>query len=709
MPNRLAQETSPYLLQHADNPVDWYPWGEEAFQRARAEQKPVFLSVGYSACHWCHVMERESFSDPETAALLNRYFVPVKVDREERPDVDQLYMQALQVYHHLAGQPAGGGWPLSMFLTPEGEPFLGGTYWPPEPRYGMPSFRQVLQRVAQLWQEDRPLVEQQARQITEILRQGGSTLGTFVAPADREHSLDPGLLEQAAQGMERAWDPHWGGFGPGPKFPHPLELRFLLRLWHRTGQQRYRHMVTLTLDQMARGGIYDHLGGGFHRYSVDGRWQVPHFEKMLYDNAMLATAYLEAYQATGNPQWAAVARETLDYLLRDMRLPQGAFAAAQDADSQGREGAYYVWTPEQIEQHLDPEDARLFCYVYDVTPEGNFEGHTVLHRPKSWHQAAAALQIDPEELQQRIQRARHRLLQARQQREAPLRDQKVLLGWNALAVEALATAAQVLQEPRYYQAALDVAQFVDQQMQLSSGELVHSWSSGRPGVPAFLDDVAGWAWALLVLYQADWQPRWLDWAGQLADQLLDRFHDAQGGGFFYADRRRQELVAPQKDITDNPTPSGNALAAGVLLRLGHLLGSSRYLEAAAGVLQQAAPAAARSGLGYGQLLLVLDEYLGPSYQLFFLGQRQREPLEGLLADLAGRYAPRLFTAGTHAPESLAGSRLEPVFQHKRSEVLPALFVCQGTHCEPPVQGAEAILARINQIVQSTQSAQTADS
>ncbi len=382
-----------------------------------------------------------------------------------------------------------------------------------------------------------------------------------------------------------------------------------------------------------------------------------------------------------------------------MFLPQGAFASAQDADSEGREGLYYLWTPEQVEQLLGPEDARLFCYVYDVTPQGNFEGQTVLHRPKSWHQAAAALGVEEEELRRRIEAARQKLLAARTERTPPLRDDKVLLGWNALAVEALALAARVLGEPRYHQAAVQVAQFVDQHMRLVQGELAHSWAAGRAGVPAFLDDVAGWAAALLALYQGDWQSRWLDWAAELAELLLERFHDAQDGGFFYADRRRQELVAPQKDITDNPTPSGNALAAWVLLRLGHLLGRSHYLDAAYGVLRQAAPLAARSGLGYGQLLIALDEHLGPSYQLIFLGRLDQEPLAGLLDRFHRRFVPRVFLAGMPDPAQVAGTVLEGVLQGKQAPEHPALFVCQGTQCQPPAVGAEAAQKKLEQIAQ----------
>ncbi len=694
MPNRLAQQTSLYLRQHADNPVDWHPWGPEAFEKARQEDKPIFLSVGYSSCHWCHVMERESFSDPETARLLNQHFVPIKVDREERPDVDQLYMRALQTYQHLAGQPVGGGWPLSMFLTPQGEPILGGTYWPPEPRYGMPSFRQVLEQVARLWRENRQALLNQARQITQLLRHQTQW---SLSPAENSSAQLDDLL-RAAEAMHRAWDPHWGGFGHGPKFPHPLELRFLLRLWHRTGQSRWLQMITLTLDRMAAGGIYDHLGGGFHRYAVDGRWLVPHFEKMLYDNAMLATLYLEAYQATGEEQYATVARETLDYLLREMQLPEGGFASAQDADSPGGEGAYYVWTPQEVEAVLEPQLAQWFCYVYDITPQGNFEGRTVLHRPKGWQEAAAVLGMEPRELQRKMAAARRKLLLARAQRPAPQRDDKVILSWNALVVEAMCSGWVVLGQKRYYQAACQVAEFVQQHMTLGPGSLAHSWAGGEPGPPAFLDDVATWANALLALHQVDWHPRWVDEALELAQVLLEHFYDAPQGGFFYVDRRRQELLADPKDLTDNPTPSGNAMAAWVLWHLGQISGQEKFLRVAEELALGSAPLAARGGLGYGQLLLVLDLILGPSYQLVLVDSLQHPIRPKLREKLARCFLPRVFLSGSAAPEKLTGSVLEELFQGKKAQGgQPTLFVCRGTQCEAPVVGQEAIFSRIEQL------------
>ncbi len=477
MPNRLADESSPYLLQHKDNPVEWYPWGAEALDRAKAEQKPIFLSIGYSACHWCHVMEHESFENPEIARELNEQFVSIKVDREERPDLDQIYMTAVQI---LTGR---GGWPMSVFLTPGLEPFYGGTYWPPTARMGMPGFDQVLRAVAQAWTDRREQVTTQAGELAGQLGEGRLAGG--------EGQLSDALLRSAATALERNFDPQHGGFGGAPKFPHPLDLRLLLRCWRRWGRPATLEITTKTLDKMAAGGIYDHLGGGFHRYAVDERWLVPHFEKMLYDNALLASCYVEAFLATGKADYAQVAQETLDYVLRDMTDAAGGFYSSEDADSEGEEGKFYTWSTEEVAAVLGPDAAAIFEAVYDVSAEGNFEGRNILNLPKTIEQYAALRHLDAAQLREHLAGWRRKLLEMRNRRVRPARDDKVLLSWNSLLIEALALAAGALDEPRYLAAAIKAAGFILTDMRREDGRLWHTWRAGHAKVEAFLDDYTG--------------------------------------------------------------------------------------------------------------------------------------------------------------------------------------------------------------------------
>ncbi|HKD35689.1 MAG TPA: thioredoxin domain-containing protein, partial [Pirellulales bacterium] len=506
MPNHLATETSPYLLQHKDNPVDWYPWGPKALERAKAEQKPIFLSIGYSACHWCHVMEHESFENPRIARLLNEHFVSIKVDREERPDLDQIYMNAVQM---LTGR---GGWPMSVFLTPDLQPFYGGTYWPDSPRGGMPGFDQVLDAVAAAWRDRREEMTAQADELTKHLR--GSAI-----PAAGDGELSERLLRQAETALERSFDPRHGGFGGAPKFPHPMDLRLLLRVWKRNQRDSMLQVITTTLDKMAAGGIYDHLGGGFHRYSVDDRWLVPHFEKMLYDNALLAAAYVEGYLATGRADYARVARETLDYILRDMTDPAGGIYSTEDADSEGEEGKFYVWTPSEIAAVLGPSAAEIFCYVYDVTDEGNFEHKSILNLPKTIEQCARIKQLDADKLRTDLAEWRAKLLAARGNRIRPGRDDKVLVSWNGLAIDALAQAAGALDEPRYLAAAKSAADFILTRMSRPDGRLLHTWR-GEAKLDAYLDDYAALCNGLVSLYEAGFDEHYIDEAVRLAKIML---------------------------------------------------------------------------------------------------------------------------------------------------------------------------------------------
>ncbi|HTU26366.1 MAG TPA: thioredoxin domain-containing protein, partial [Pirellulales bacterium] len=538
MPNRLANETSPYLLTHAHNPVDWHPWGDEALAVAAQEDKPIFLSIGYSACHWCHVMERESFENPAIAAVLNAHFVPIKVDREERPDLDQIYMNAVQI---MTGR---GGWPMSVFLTPDGRPFYGGTYWPPAARHGMPGFDQVLAAVAEAWRDRRPQALEQAGDLTDHLRHVAVPPVTPGMPSERQ-------LTGAAAALGRAFDSEHGGFGRAPKFPHPIDLELLLHVWHRTRNDELLKIVTLSLDRMAAGGMYDQLGGGFHRYSVDERWLVPHFEKMLYDNALLARTYVAASLATGRAAYAQIARETCDYVLREMTDPAGGFYSTQDADSEGEEGKFFVWTPAELAEILGDEAARTFSAVYDVTEAGNFEGASILHLAEPIETWAERLGRPASELRTELAASRQKLLSARLRRVPPARDDKVLVSWNGLMIEALATAAVALDEPRYLAAACRAADFLLTTMRQSDGRLLHSWRAGQAKLAAYLDDYAGLAAALAALYQGSFDERYIDAACDLADAMLARFRDAKDGGFFYTADDHPPLIARTHDLYDN--------------------------------------------------------------------------------------------------------------------------------------------------------------
>jgi len=605
MANHLRDEISPYLLQHADNPVDWYSWGPEALERARREEKPIFLSIGYSTCHWCHVMAHESFEEPEIARLMNEDFISIKVDREERPDLDQVYMEAVQL---ISGH---GGWPMSMFLTPEGKPFFGGTYWPARSRGGMPGFDQVLRAVVDAWKGRRDELRQQADKVAAVLSDHQQSAFSADSAELNDH-----LLIGAETAIARTFDSRYGGFGPAPKFPHAMGLRLLLRRWRRSGNPMLLEMVTATLDRMAAGGIYDHLGGGFHRYSVDARWQVPHFEKMLYDNALLAMCYAEAWQATGNAPYARVAMETLDYVLRDMTDPQGGFYSAEDADSEGEEGRFYLWTPEEVRAVLEPVAAKAFCYYYDVSEAGNFEGRNIPHVSKTLEQCAQVLHRDPDELETELADSRRALLAARSQRVRPGRDDKVLTSWNGLMIDAMAQAGHLLGVPRYGSAAVAAAEFLLERIRDRGGRLLHAWRHGLAKTNAFLDDYASFANALVTLYEIDGQRRWLNQAADLADVMLARFADQEHGGFFYTPDDHEPLLVRKKDVLDSSVPSSNSMAAAALLRLARLADQDQYRLEAERTLRGCAKAMEEMPTVMSQLLLTLDTYLHSESPLF---------------------------------------------------------------------------------------------
>jgi len=693
MPNRLAGEISPYLLQHADNPVDWYPWGPEAIERAKAEQKPIFLSIGYSACHWCHVMAHESFEDAEIARVLNDEFIAIKVDREERPEIDQLYMEAVQM---MTGR---GGWPLSAFLTPSLEPFYGGTYWPPRTRGGMPGFDEVIRAVADAWKNQRRQAVEQAGQLAGLLRSNDP-----FARAGGDASLDEELLRGAEKALARSFDRHYGGFGSAPKFPRPVDLRVLLRRWLRTGRDEPLAMVRLTLDKMASGGIYDHLGGGFHRYSTDARWLVPHFEKMLYDNALLATCYLEAWQATGEPEYARIVRETLDYVLRDMTDPAGAFYSTEDADSEGEEGKFYLWTLDQLPSLLGADRAGRFAYVYDVTDGGNFEGSNILHRPKTIGQCAARLGLGREALEAELAESRAALRAARSRRVRPGRDDKVLVGWNGLMIEALARAGAALGEPRYVEAAAAASRFLLSHLRDERGRLLHCWRQGRARHRAFLEDYAGLANALVALYEADFDARWIDEAIGLADAILARFAARESGAFYFADEDHPSLIARKMDMLDSSVPSGGGLATTALLQLGKLCGRDDYLASAESALRASIDLIQRAPGGAGQLLLALDTLLGPTPEIVLLGSDDRDATGQVLADLRRRFLPNKVVAFRPAGAAADVSpSLASVFRGKTPlPPGPTMFVCRNFACEAPIAGEEAVRAAIAQLAGSAE-------
>lgn len=593
MPNLLANELSPYLLQHAGNPVDWRPWNAETLALARAEQKPIFLSIGYASCHWCHVMAHDTFEDREIAGLLNEHFVSIKVDREERFDLDQIYMQAVQM------MTGSGGWPLSVFLTPEGEPFFGGTYWPAHSRDGFAGFDRVLSAVTEAWQDRRSELIEQARKITEELRRIGSRLRQPFDDGDQP-------MQHAETALRRSFDTQGGGFGHAPKFPQPLTLRWLLQRWHHSGDEQPLTMVTTTLDRMAAGGIFDHVGGGFHRYSVDDRWLVPHFEKMLYDNALLAVCYLEAWQAIGREEYADVVRRTLDYLLRDMTDPRGGFYSGEDADSEEEEGKFYLWTSGEVRAALQPETAELFCRIYDVTEEGNFEGRNILNLRRPLDVDAKLLGCDREWLETQLAEARQTLLTARATRVRPSRDEKVLVGWNGLAIEAFARAGAALHEPRYAAAANAAADFLWNDLRRDDGRLLHYWRQGHAKYSAYLDDYAALGNALLTLYKTSGDPERLGQAATLADTILDQFTDREHGGFFYTAADHEPLIVRTIDCLDNPTPSGNGLAIMLLLRLQVIAGRDDYRIAAEKALRGCAAWMQQVPAGVFQLFLAKE-------------------------------------------------------------------------------------------------------
>jgi hypothetical protein len=659
--NRLADETSPYLLQHAHNPVDWYPWGDEAFARARREDKPVLLSVGYSACHWCHVMERESFEDPDIARTMNEHFVSVKVDREERPDVDQIYMQAVQA---MTGH---GGWPMTVFLTPGGMPFYGGTYFPPAPRHGLPSFPQLLGAIADAWRERRGEVLHSSQQIAAELNRTERLRGARTLLTDE-------ILFSALQGVSAQFDERLGGLGGAPKFPQPMIWEFVLRFWKRTGNPVARDMVTTTLTRMARGGMYDQLGGGFHRYSVDAHWLVPHFEKMLYDNGQLASLYLHAWLAFGEAEYRRVCEETLDYVLREMTDPRGGFYSAQDADSEGEEGKFFVWRAEEIRHVLGGEADAALAY-WGVDRGANFEGKNIL-----W--------VPGEPAPEQVAAARRRLLEVREGRVHPGRDDKVLAAWNGLIVRALAEAGRALGRADYIAAAVGNVEFVLGAMR-ENGRLLRSWKDGQARIKGYLEDYANVAAALLDVYEATFDRRWLDAARRLADDMLGLFWDDGLDGFYDTGRDGEALIVRPRNLFDNAVPCGSSVAAETLLRLRVFTGEDRYWSKGVAALRPLADLMAQHPTGFGRFLCAHDFHLGPIVEVALLWPAAdgRRPL---VDAVFGRFIPNRVVVGAEDGRGEGAAGI-PLLEGRRAlEGRATAYVCRNYACELPVTEAEAL-------------------
>jgi uncharacterized protein len=680
MANRLAGEKSPYLLQHKDNPVDWYPWGREAFGRAKTEDKPIFLSIGYSTCHWCHVMERESFEKERVAAALNRDFVSIKVDREERPDVDDIYMKAVQT------MTGTGGWPLSLFLTPDGKPFYGGTYFPPDDRYGRPGFVTLLHAIADAWKGRRSELEGSAADLLTSLQaaEAGLAAGAPVGPE---------ALETAARSFRDRFDPENGGFGGAPKFPPAMALEFLIRYFRRTGEPSARKMVETTLSKMAAGGMYDQIGGGFHRYSVDSRWLVPHFEKMLYDNAMLARVYTLAFRSFGGPEYARVARETLDYLLAEMTPAEGGFFAAQDADSEGREGVFYVWDPASLEAAVGSEHAAVVAARFGVTPVGNFEdGQTVLSIAATVPELARRFGRGEGEIAGTLEEARKRMYDWRSRRVWPGRDEKLLTDWTALAVSAFALAARVFSEPRYERAARDAADRVLRECRGPS-ELFHRQKDGAAGIPGFASDYANAIEALLDLYEATFDPTYFRAAVDLQGDFDERFFDPAGGYFFAAGGHDGLLLRP-REIFDGATPSSNSVAALNLQRLFSFTGEAKYRERAETLFSQFSTYLSKAGTALPRFLCALDYRCGAPLEIVLAGEPGRRDFESLREAVFADPAANRVVAHADAAGSLAA--LSPLVRSRASKDGSALaYVCRNSSCLKPSASPADLTAALN--------------
>jgi uncharacterized protein YyaL (SSP411 family) len=683
MPNQLKNQNSPYLLQHLDNPVDWYPWGDEALERARTEDKPIFLSVGYAACHWCHVMAHESFEDQETAEIMNEHFINVKVDREERPDIDQIYMQAVVA---MTGQ---GGWPMSVFLTPEGKPFFGGTYFPPERRYQMPSFREVLGSVVRVWMEDRDTILESANKITQHLKNTAS-LDQTIKPYNKQ------VLHEATTKLAQGYDWENGGWGQAPKFPQPMVIEFLLRQATR-GDKFSLEMAEHALKAMGKGGMYDVVGGGFARYSVDNSWLVPHFEKMLYDNAQLALVYLHAYLITKDVFYRRICEETLDFVVREMTHPKGGFYSSLDADSEGVEGKFYVWTLEEIQAAIsEPQDAQILLAAYGVTSAGNFEGNTVLQRVLNDDQVSEEFGIPKEFVTEKLSQLHADLLRSRAHRVKPGTDDKVLTAWNGLMLAAFAEAGRYLQRPDYIEVAIRNADFLLTALK-DNDLLLRSWRDEQAKHNAYLEDYAALILGLIALYQINPQPRWFREAVSLSNEIVTHFRDPEGG-FFDTRDDHEELILRPKDTQDNAFPSGNALTALALLQLSAYNGNGEWRSIAEKMIENMVPNALKYPTAFGQWLTAIDFAVGPVQEVAILGDIESLQFQALEEMFNKTFRPRTVSAFSTYPPNLSSPELlkdRPILNN-----LPTAYICQDFICRKPVNSPDEM---INQLENSTDS------
>jgi len=694
-PNHLIKEKSPYLLQHAHNPVNWFPWGEEAFAKARAEDKPVFLSIGYSTCHWCHVMEEESFENKSVADALNEHFVSIKVDREERPDVDSVYMKAVMA------MTGSGGWPMSVFLTPDLEPFYGGTYFPPENRYGRPGFLSILNALAGKWQAEREQMVKAGKELADALRADSETSAAAV------HSLSDKTLETAFHQFESQYDHVLGGFGGAPKFPRSHVMSFLLRCWKRMKGVGAIHELPLqmsikTLTEMAKGGMYDHVGGGFHRYATDAKWHIPHFEKMLYDQALIAKTYLEAYQVTNNEIFETVAKEIFEYVLRDMKSPDGAFYSAEDADSlpeqnssKKTEGAFYVWSEKEIVELLGDEKSKIFSFIFGVEPNGNaetdpqgeFTGKNILYSAYSAEEAAEKFSKSKLEIEKLIQESKEILFKTRAKRPKPHLDDKILTDWNGLMISALAYGSRVLKEPRYAQAAKEAADFILNKMKNPKSGLMHRYRDGEVAISGFLDDYAFFIDALLNLYEATFETRYLAEALHLTEEMNQLFWDEAGSGFFFSSSRSKKLITRSKEIYDGAIPSGNSAAALVLLRLGRMTMKPEFEKRARSIFNAFSAQLAQFPAGYPQMMIAFDFALGPSQEIVIAGDQKGKDVQKMADIIFRSFSPDKVVL-FHSPNLKEASELEKIAPFVKNQGLVngkvAVYICQNYSCELPV-------------------------
>ena len=676
--NRLSNEKSPYLLQHADNPVDWYPWGDEAFNKAKKEDKPIFLSIGYSTCHWCHVMEHESFEDEEVAGLLNAGFVSIKVDREERPDIDGIYMKVCQM------MTGSGGWPLTIIMTPDKKPFFAGTYFPKKGRFGRPGLVELLPKVSSQWNTRRNDLQGTADEVTEILEQSTESL--------RGKELGKETLELAFQQLSHRYDAKYGGFGTSPKFPSPHNLLFLLRYWKRTGDEKALEMVEKTLVEMRKGGIYDHVGFGFHRYSTDSEWLVPHFEKMLYDQAMLTMAYVEVYQATGNEDYARTAKEIVTYVLRDLTSAEGVFYSAEDADSEGEEGKFYIWEYSELKKVLDNVEVELAGKVFNADTSGNFTeeasgrkaGRNILHLEGPLGELASKFKMPEEEFLAELEAIRKKLFEYREKRVRPYRDDKVLTDWNGLMIAALSKAARALDVPEYADAAERAADLILEKLKDGNGRLLHRYREGEAAIAAHVDDYAFMVWGLLELYETTFDLKYLKAAIDLNDEMVAHFWDFLNGGFYFTADDAEKLLVRQKEIYDGAIPSGNSVAMLNMLRLSRITGREQLEEDAGRIAIAFSKDVSRAPIAYTQLMVALDFALGPSYEIVIAGKASAEDTKSMLEALRKRFIPNkvvILRPGGESPDIVEIAEFTKSQTSLRGKA--TAYVCHNYQCSRP--------------------------